>query len=150
RVYVSRHGAGERPAGGRHGPHGQRLFYPGSEESDLVVDADSVLFFETSELAFDLGADPLAMVLKLLFAGFEFLLELFLVPLDLVFELAFVTFDSVFKLLSVGFEPDFDLLFVGFDVLFDLAFDGAAAQAEQADLALDLLYECLQGWHRHP
>src|SRR5262249_55604170 len=123
RIDIARHGAGERAAGGRHRPGGQRLLDPAADEAHLVVEADAVLLLEAPDLN-----------LELLLMRFEFLLE----PLPMRLKL------PLDPLLNRAF-----LLLEQLDVKPDSSFQLALLQLEQPLLLLEFPFEELQGWKRH-
>jgi hypothetical protein len=123
RIDIACHGAGERPAGRRHGAERQRLLDPGADETDFVVEADAVLLFEATDLRLDL-----------LFLGLEPLLEFPAVVLELLLELALERALLLLEQLNVAADSPLELV---------------PLQFEQPPLLLELLLEALQGWERH-
>jgi hypothetical protein len=123
RIDIGCHGAGERAARRRDRAGRQRLFDPGADEADFVVEANAVPLLETANVD----------------------LELLLVGLKLLLEPAPVTLEL---LLDLSFESTL-LAFEDLDMPLDFPSQSVRLQFEEALLFLELAFDELKGWERH-
>src|SRR4051795_9700547 len=127
RVDVVRHGTGERLAGGRHRAHRQRLLHPGAKETKFVVDANSVLELETTDV------------------GFEFLL----LRIELLPEALLMGVKGLLNAQLVSVEFLADALLLRRELALQLTAERAVPQLKKPDLPFDLAFENLEGLDGH-